>query len=56
MSPNSKIVFVKELTEGAACTTLLAEKYIDNSGPLIIGAMQLNCLTVFLNLEGAKLF
>ena len=36
MSPNSKIVFVKELTEGAACTTLLAEKYIDNSGPLII--------------------
>ena len=36
MSPNSKIVFVNELTEGAACTTLLAEKYIDNSGPLII--------------------
>ena len=36
LSPNSKIVFVKKLTEGAACTTLLAEKYIDSSAPLII--------------------
>jgi dTDP-glucose pyrophosphorylase len=36
LSPNCKIVFVKSLTEGAACTTLLAEKLIDNSNPLIL--------------------
>ena len=36
MSPDCKVIFVKELTEGAACTTLLAEKFIDNSGPLIL--------------------
>jgi dTDP-glucose pyrophosphorylase len=33
---NCNIVFVKDLTEGAACTTLLAESYIDNSQNLII--------------------
>ena len=36
LSPNCKIITVKELTEGAACTTLLAEKLIDNSCPLIL--------------------
>lgn len=33
--PKANIVEVKEVTEGAACTVLLAEKYID-SRPLII--------------------
>ena len=36
LSPNCKIIFVKKLTEGAACTTLLAEKYINNSNSLIL--------------------
>ena len=36
ISPNCKIVFVDKLTEGAACTTLLAENYINKSDPLII--------------------
>ena len=36
ISPNCKIVIVNKLTEGAACTTLLAEKYIDNNQSLII--------------------
>ena len=31
-----EIIELDELTEGAACTTLLAEKYINNSNPLII--------------------
>lgn len=30
------VIPVKELTEGAACTVLLAEKYIDNAAPLLI--------------------
>lgn len=34
ISPGCKIVSVTSLTEGAACTALLAEKYIDNSNPL----------------------
>ena len=32
----SKIVVTEGLTEGAACTTLLAKEYIDNENPLII--------------------
>lgn len=36
LSPNCKIVQVDGLTEGAACTTLLAKEYIDNNNPLII--------------------
>ena len=36
VSPNCKIVKVNYLTEGAACTTLLAKKYIDNNHPLLI--------------------
>jgi HAD superfamily hydrolase (TIGR01509 family) len=36
ITPNCKIVTVDEVTEGACCTTLLAEKYIDNDNPLII--------------------
>jgi len=32
----SKIVFVEKLTEGAACTTLLAENLIDNDEPLLM--------------------
>jgi HAD superfamily hydrolase (TIGR01509 family) len=34
--PNSKVIPVKEKTEGAACTTLLASDYIDNDNPLLI--------------------
>lgn len=34
--PNCKIVQVDSITEGAACTTLLAKEYIDNDAPLLI--------------------
>jgi hypothetical protein len=34
--PNNEIVQIDGITEGAACTTLLAKKYIDNNQPLII--------------------
>jgi len=36
ISPNCKIVMVNNLTEGAACTTLLAKEYINNDEPLLI--------------------
>jgi len=36
IKPNSTIVEIDEITEGAACTTLLAEDFIDNDDPLII--------------------
>jgi len=36
MTPNCKIVEVDGITEGAACTVLLAQEYIDNEDPLII--------------------
>jgi HAD superfamily hydrolase (TIGR01509 family) len=36
ITPNCKIIQVDELTEGAACTTLLAKEYINNDNPLII--------------------
>jgi NDP-sugar pyrophosphorylase family protein len=36
ISPDCKIVQVDGLTEGAACTTLLAEEYIDNDEPLLM--------------------
>ena len=36
ITPNCEIIIVDKLTEGAACTTLLAENYIDNDNPLII--------------------
>ena len=36
ISPNCKIVEVDGLTEGAACTTLLAKEFIDNENPLIM--------------------
>jgi HAD superfamily hydrolase (TIGR01509 family) len=36
ISPNCKIVQVNGITEGAACTTLLAKEYIDNDEPLLI--------------------
>jgi HAD superfamily hydrolase (TIGR01509 family) len=36
ISPNCKIVQIDGITEGAACTTLLAKEYIDNKNPLII--------------------
>lgn len=35
ISPDCKIVQVDGMTEGAACTTLLAKQYIDNDEPLI---------------------
>jgi HAD superfamily hydrolase (TIGR01509 family) len=36
ITPNCKIVEVDGITEGAACTTLLAKEYIDNDTPLIM--------------------
>lgn len=36
ISPNCKIVQVEGVTEGAACTTLLAKEFIDNDQPLLI--------------------
>ena len=36
ISPNCEIVQIDEMTEGAACTTLLAEKYINNDEPLLL--------------------
>ena len=36
IAPNCNIVQVDGITEGAACTTLLAKSYIDNNEPLII--------------------
>jgi HAD superfamily hydrolase (TIGR01509 family) len=36
IEPKCKIVVVDRLTEGAACTTLLAKNYINNKNPLII--------------------
>jgi dTDP-glucose pyrophosphorylase len=36
ITPNCKIITVDRLTEGACCTTLLAEDYINNENPLLI--------------------
>lgn len=36
IAPNCKIVQVDSVTEGAACTTLLAKELIDNDKPLLI--------------------
>ena len=36
VSPNCNIVQVDGITEGAACTTLLAKEHIDNDQPLLI--------------------
>lgn len=36
ITPNCKIVQVDSLTEGAACTTLLAKQFIDNDQPLLM--------------------
>jgi beta-phosphoglucomutase-like phosphatase (HAD superfamily)/dTDP-glucose pyrophosphorylase len=36
IAPNCKIVQVDGLTEGAACTTLLAKEFIDNDNPLVM--------------------
>ncbi len=36
ISPGCNVVRVDTTTEGAACTTLLAEKYINNDSPLLI--------------------
>lgn len=36
IAPNCKIVQVDGITEGAACTTLLAKEYINNDMPLVI--------------------
>jgi len=36
MAPGCKIVVVDHITEGAACTVLLAEQYIDNEDALMI--------------------
>lgn len=36
ITPNCKIICTEGLTEGAACTTLLAKEFIDNNDPLLI--------------------
>jgi HAD superfamily hydrolase (TIGR01509 family) len=36
ITPGCEIVRVDKLTEGAACTTLLAEEYINNDSPLVM--------------------
>ena len=36
IAPNCKIVEVDGMTEGAACTTLLAKEHIDNDAPLVM--------------------
>ena len=36
ITPNCKIVEVDGITEGAACTTLLAKEFIDNKQPLVM--------------------
>ncbi len=36
ITPNCKVVEVNELTEGAACTTLLTKEYINNDCPLLM--------------------
>ncbi len=36
ITPNCKIVEVDGITEGAACTTLLAKEFIDNDDPLVM--------------------
>jgi HAD superfamily hydrolase (TIGR01509 family) len=36
IAPNCEIITVEGVTEGSACTTLLAEKYINNDNPLLI--------------------
>ena len=36
ISPGCEIVLVESVTEGAACTTLLAKEFIDNDDPLLI--------------------
>ena len=36
ITPNCKIVEIEGITEGAACTTLLAKEFINNDSPLIV--------------------
>jgi len=36
LKPNCKIIEIDEITEGSACTTLLAKKFINNNNPLIL--------------------
>jgi dTDP-glucose pyrophosphorylase len=36
LTPNCKIIQIDHITEGAACTTLLAKEYIDNDFHLLI--------------------
>jgi hypothetical protein len=36
ITPNCKIIIVDKVTEGAACTSLLAKEYIDNNDSLLI--------------------
>jgi dTDP-glucose pyrophosphorylase len=36
MAPGCEIISIDHITEGAACTVLLAEKYIDNDDPVMI--------------------
>lgn len=36
LAPGCVVVTVEEVTDGAACTVLLAEQYIDNENPLMI--------------------
>ena len=39
MAPGCVVVTVDHITEGAACTVLLAEQYIDNDDPMMIATV-----------------
>ena len=56
LQPNCKIIELDHLTEGAACTTLLAKKFINNSDPLIIANSDLSLSPTSLNFLSARLF
>ena len=36
ISPNCEIIAIDHITDGAACTVLLAERYIDNDDPMMV--------------------
>lgn len=36
IAPNCKIIIIDKVTEGAACTTLLAKEFINNNQPLLL--------------------
>jgi len=59
ITPGCKIVEVEGVTEGAACTTLLAKEFIDNNEPLVIANsdqfVEWNSLDFFYKMNEQKL-